>query len=295
MQLAERRPVEAWLPPVLRLVVPAVRDPRDPLRPLEDALVEDVARAVPVLGEGPELLGVDLLEREPVEDLLRTLRDVARAGEPDDERPEARGQPLAADPVADAGELLEGVVEAGVLVREPHVRQRRGEALGGEALPERPERVEHPGVPGVPAEEDEASAPAVGDRLVVDERRPELEEAPQHRHVRALPLDDVGEVDVGPARPEFLDRDLLHPQDDTARVEVSRDLGPGGPVRRVVERAQVRGLDAEGDAVLADQLGDVVGRQRRPTLPAVLVLFADPDRDVHPALLPRFVVPRRDG
>lgn len=253
----------------------AVGAPAEPVVALEDRAIEDVTRAVAVLAELEQDLRVDVDDRQPLEDLHGSLRDVAGAGEAADDRSAAGRQAAPADLLADARDVRERLLEARVLVRQTQALEGALDPLGREALSEGPERVEHPGVAGVTAEEDEPAPLAVDDPFVVDQRRPELEQAREHRHVVRLSLDDVREIDVDAAGAQLLDRDLLDPEDDVARLQAPLERRAGVFVVAVEEGSAVRRLDVHRKPLLLDQLADVVGSERCPALPAVLVLGAD--------------------
>jgi hypothetical protein len=249
---------------------------RDPVRASEDRLVEEVPRQVGIPAKLGQVLGEHVLVRQVVEDLLRALRGVPGSGEADDQGMKLGRHPLATDLLGDARERHVGVLEVEVLVRELERREWRRDPIRFEAPSERPERVQHPGVSREPSEEDEAPAAIVHDLLVVHERCTQVHQAPEHRHVRGLPLDDVREEQVRGPGDELRLRDLLHADDEAALRERGGHPRPHAAVRLVGERTDLRGLHEDVEPV-ADELRHVIGGQRHAPLPSVLRLASEAD------------------
>jgi len=167
-----------------------------------------------------------------------------------------------------------GLVHGVIGVSLPDRREGAADPFGQEPLTQGPESIDHPRIAGVTAEEDEAAPVAIDDALVVDEGAAQLQQPLQQRHVGLLPLDDVGEAEVGVLREELGRRHLLDPEDDRDAAEVPLNLGPRRLILLVVEDAVRRRLHHRTDAS-ASELLHVPRCQRCAPLPAVLVLASD--------------------
>jgi hypothetical protein len=166
--------------------------------------------------------------------------------------------------------------QVGVVERLLHPGEGRVMPLGREATAEGPQGVDGAGQPREAPERDGAHAVVVGHQLVVEQGAALLQQRGEHGHVVGLPLDRVGEEEVGLSRPEELGRDLLHAEHDVGRGHVVDETRAGRLELAVGEAAPLRALDHDlrtgGDEPL-----DVSGNERRAPLPRALVLATDSD------------------
>ena len=224
----------------------------------------------------------DLAER--VERVECPARDVACAGDADDERGVLRGQAGASYLLARRAQRpprVRGVVC--VRVRRADGEKRSRVAKREEAEAEPAQAVDHARHAGELAKGNQPRrrpASALADALVVDEPHLLLEDLVKKRHVLGLGLDDVAEEEVVlPGEERAVER-LLDAHDGVGARKVTRD---GRACRRklaIGENALRRRLHEHLDARV-DEPRDMGGSQRSATLPLGVRLGEDAEGTPH--------------
>ena len=222
----------------------------------------------------------DLAER--VERVECPARDVACAGDADDERGVLRGQAGASYLLARRAQRPPGV-RGVVCVRRADGEKRSRVAKREEAEAEPAQAVDHARHAGELAKGNQPRrrpASALADALVVDEPHLLLEDLVKKRHILGLGLDDVAEEEVVlPGEERAVER-LLDAHDGVGARKVTRD---GRACRRklaIGENALRRRLHEHLDARV-DEPRDVGGSQRSATLPLGVRLGEDAEGTPH--------------
>ena len=115
-------------------------------------------------------------------------------------------------------DVLRGLVEPRVLVRQADLLERRRQPLRRKPSPQGPESVDHAGVTGVAAEEHEPAAVIVPDLLVVDQGAAEIQEPPLRIDLRPRG------IDVTVIAPGFID--AKPPKNRNRRKQKKRKIRP---------------------------------------------------------------------
>lgn len=180
-----------------------------------------------MFGHLAQRLRSHVLDRQVLENLLRSLRHIPGAGEDKRQRPNGLGHHAQADLVAAVADRLPRHRRVAIVVRRPDVHERRVMAQRQQPQTEAVQDVDHAGDAGVLAEGNLPLAALVDDALVVDQTDLLVQNGVEQRHVRILRLDGVREEAVGLLRYQRLDGHLLDAEDDRRLADVLLNDGAG--------------------------------------------------------------------
>ena len=211
-----------------------------------------------------------VLVRQLLEDLLRTLRHVARSGKDEGHGSDGRRHHPQGDLVAGVPNALTRVVRVPVVVSWPDVHEWRVVTQGQHPQPDSVQNVDHAGNPGKLTEGHDALAVLVAHPLVVNQTDVLLQQRVQQVHILLLGLDGVGEEAEGLVPLQAVDGHLFDAENDRRFRDVLLYESSCLRIQLHRIRAPVGGLDQDLDAIL-DQLPDMSRAQRSSSFPNALV------------------------